>query len=151
MVFDSCRIPFSTSAKGKRVEVRFPDASGNPYLTFSAMLMAGLDGIKNKIDPGKPFDKNLYSLSEDELKGVPIRIAVGSRDIENQTIEIFRRDTSTKNLVSVDKLVEEVDSLIIDIQKNLLEKALNFRNENTFVADDYEEFKKIYEKRCRVI
>jgi glutamine synthetase len=67
----SCRIPFSTSPKGKRVEVRFPDAAGNPYLTFASMLMAGLDGIKNKIDPGEPFDKDLYSLSEEELKGVP--------------------------------------------------------------------------------
>ena len=67
----SCRIPFSTSKKGKRVEVRFPDASGNPYLTFSAMLMAGLDGIKNKIKPGKPMDQDLYALSAEELKGVP--------------------------------------------------------------------------------
>src|SRR6056300_1432045 len=67
----SCRIPFSNSPKGKRVEVRFPDAAGNPYLTFASMLMAGIDGIKNKIDPGKPFDKDLYSLSEEELKGVP--------------------------------------------------------------------------------
>ncbi len=67
----SCRIPFSSSPKGKRVEVRFPDAAGNPYLGFASMLMAGLDGIKNKIDPGKPFDKDLYALSEEELKGVP--------------------------------------------------------------------------------
>ena len=67
----SCRIPFSSSKNGKRVEVRFPDASGNPYLTFSAMLMAGLDGIKNKIKPGKPMDEDLYALSGDELKGIP--------------------------------------------------------------------------------
>ena len=67
----SCRIPFSTNKKGKRVEVRFPDASGNPYLTFAAMLMAGLDGIKNKIDPGKSFDKDLYALSESEVKKIP--------------------------------------------------------------------------------
>ena len=67
----SCRIPFSSSPKGKRVEVRFPDAAGNPYLGFASMLMAGLDGIKNKIDPGKPFDKDLYSLSAEELRGVP--------------------------------------------------------------------------------
>jgi len=67
----SCRIPFSSSPKGKRVEVRFPDAAGNPYLTFASMLMAGIDGIKNKIDPGKPFDKDLYTLSAEELKGVP--------------------------------------------------------------------------------
>ena len=67
----SCRIPFSTSEKGKRVEVRFPDAAGNPYLTFSAMLMAGLDGIKNKINPGDALDKDLYALPENELSGIP--------------------------------------------------------------------------------
>ncbi len=52
----SCRIPFATSPKAKRVEVRFPDATANPYLAFAAMLMAGLDGIANKIDPGEPMD-----------------------------------------------------------------------------------------------
>ena len=54
--------------KAARMEIRFPDAAGNPYLTFASMLMAGIDGIKNKIDPGKPFDQDLYSLSEDEVK-----------------------------------------------------------------------------------
>ena len=100
-------------------------------------------------------ERNTYSpgfkFNEYELKGVPIRIAVGSRDIENKTIEIFRRDTSTKNIVSVDKLVEEIDSLLVDIQKNLLEKALKFRKENTFVTDDYEEFKKIISYFFRLI
>jgi glutamine synthetase len=67
----SCRIPFSSSPKGKRVEVRFPDAGGNPYLGFSAMLMAGLDGIENKIHPGDPVDKDLYHLPPEELKQVP--------------------------------------------------------------------------------
>ena len=67
----SCRIPFATSPKGKRVEVRFPDAASNPYLAFSAMLMAGIDGIINKINPGNPMDKNLYDLPPDELSKVP--------------------------------------------------------------------------------
>lgn len=67
----SCRIPFATSPKGKRVEVRFPDPLANPYLAFSAMLMAGLDGIENKIHPGDAMDKNLYDLPEDELAKVP--------------------------------------------------------------------------------
>lgn len=67
----SCRIPHSESPKGKRVEVRFPDATANPYLAFSAMLMAGLDGIDNKIHPGEAMDKNLYDLPEDELAAVP--------------------------------------------------------------------------------
>ncbi len=67
----SCRIPFSSSPNGKRVEIRFPDATANPYLAFSAMLMAGLDGIANKIDPGDAMDKNLYDLPPEELSGVP--------------------------------------------------------------------------------
>jgi glutamine synthetase len=67
----SCRIPFVASPKGKRVEVRFPDPGANPYLGFAAMMMAGLDGIKNKIHPGDPMDKNLYDLPPAELKQVP--------------------------------------------------------------------------------
>jgi len=67
----SCRIPFASSPKGKRVEVRFPDATANPYLAFTAMLMAGLDGIENKIHPGDAMDKDLYSLPPEELKDIP--------------------------------------------------------------------------------
>ncbi|MBL4837544.1 MAG: glutamine synthetase, partial [Kordiimonadaceae bacterium] len=67
----SCRIPYATSPKGKRVEMRFPDAVANPYFAFSAMLMAGLDGIKNKIHPGEAMDKDLYALPPEELAGVP--------------------------------------------------------------------------------
>ena len=66
-----CRIPYDSSPNGKRVEVRYPDSSGNPYLTFASMLMAGLDGIKNKIHPGDPIDKDLYDLSPKELKDIP--------------------------------------------------------------------------------
>jgi glutamine synthetase len=68
----SIRIPmYSNSPKAKRIEVRFPDPSTNPYVAFAAMLMAGLDGIQNKIDPGDPLDKDIYSLSPEELKNVP--------------------------------------------------------------------------------
>jgi glutamine synthetase len=67
----SCRIPFVTSPKAKRIEVRFPDPTANPYLAFAAMLMAGLDGIVNKIDPGAPADKDLYDLPPEELKAIP--------------------------------------------------------------------------------
>jgi glutamine synthetase len=66
------RIPmYSANPKAKRVEVRFPDPSCNPYLAFSAMLMAGLDGIENKIDPGEPLDKDIYELGPEELAKVP--------------------------------------------------------------------------------
>ncbi len=67
----SCRIPYGTGAKAKRVEIRFPDATANPYLAYSALLMAGLDGIVNKIHPGEAMDKNLYDLPPEELKQVP--------------------------------------------------------------------------------
>ena len=67
----SVRIPFVSSPKAARVEVRFPDSSGNAYLTFAALLMAGLDGIANKIDPGEAMDKDLYDLSPEEAQGIP--------------------------------------------------------------------------------
>ena len=65
------RIPWAESPKAKRVEARFPDPAANPYLAFSALLMAGLDGIRNKIDPGEPSDKDLYDLPPEELAGIP--------------------------------------------------------------------------------
>ena len=66
------RIPmYSPSPKAKRLEFRPPDPSCNPYLAFSAMMMAGLDGIENKINPGNPLDKDIYDLEPEELKQVP--------------------------------------------------------------------------------
>ena len=67
----ACRIPYVTSDKARRVEVRFPDPTANPYLAFAAMLMAGLDGVQNKIHPGDPLDKNLYDLEPEEAAKVP--------------------------------------------------------------------------------
>ena len=67
----SCRIPHVTSPKAKRIEIRFPDPAANPYLAFTAMLMAGLDGINNKIHPGEAMDKNLYDLPPAELAQIP--------------------------------------------------------------------------------
>ncbi|HHG91260.1 MAG TPA: type I glutamate--ammonia ligase [Devosia sp.] len=67
----SCRIPFAQSPNAKRVEVRFPDPMANPYLAFSVLLMAGLDGITNKIHPGDPMDKDLYDLPPEELSEIP--------------------------------------------------------------------------------
>ncbi|MAW81103.1 MAG: type I glutamate--ammonia ligase [Parvularcula sp.] len=67
----SVRIPWVSSPKGKRLETRFPDPGANPYLAFSALLMAGLDGIENKINPGDPMDKDLYDLPPEELKDIP--------------------------------------------------------------------------------
>ncbi len=67
----SIRIPFVPSPKGKRIETRFPDPTANPYLAFSALLMAGLDGIENRIHPGDAMDKDLYALPPEELKDIP--------------------------------------------------------------------------------
>jgi glutamine synthetase type I len=67
----ACRIPYVTNPKARRVEVRFPDATCNPYFAFTAMMMAGLDGVQNKIHPGDPIDKNLYDLPPSQAKKVP--------------------------------------------------------------------------------
>jgi glutamine synthetase len=67
----SCRIPYVTNPKARRVEIRFPDPTANPYLAFTAMMMAGLDGVQNKIHPGDPIDKNLYDLPPSQAKKVP--------------------------------------------------------------------------------
>ncbi|MFY9180369.1 MAG: glutamine synthetase, partial [Venatoribacter sp.] len=67
----SIRIPYVQSPKGKRIECRFPDPTANPYLAFTALLMAGLDGIKNKIHPGDAMDKNLYDLPPEESQNIP--------------------------------------------------------------------------------
>ncbi|PIW28342.1 MAG: type I glutamate--ammonia ligase [Rhodospirillales bacterium CG15_BIG_FIL_POST_REV_8_21_14_020_66_15] len=88
----SCRIPYSGSPKGKRCEIRFPDATANPYLGFTAMMMAGLDGIQNKIHPGDPMDKDLYDLPPEELAGVPtvagsLREAVQALDADRDFLK----------------------------------------------------------------
>jgi glutamine synthetase len=67
----SIRIPYVTNPKGRRIEVRFPDPSANPYLSFAALMMAGLDGIQNKIHPGDAMDKDLYDLPAEEAKAIP--------------------------------------------------------------------------------
>ena len=96
----SCRIPFVNSPKGKRVEVRFPDPMANPYLAFSAMLMAGLDGIRNKINPGEAMDKDLYDLPPEELSDIPtvcgsLREALESLDADREYLtsgDVFTND-----------------------------------------------------------
>ena len=96
----SCRIPYGASPNAKRVEVRFPDPTSNPYLAFAAMLMAGLDGIRNKIHPGDPMDKNLYDLPPEELHDVPtvcgsLRQAVTALEEDHDFLlagEVFNKD-----------------------------------------------------------
>ena len=67
------RIPYVPNPKGRRIEVRFPEPTANPYLAFSAMLMTGLDGVQNKIHPGDPMDKNLYDLGARERRRCRVR------------------------------------------------------------------------------
>ena len=67
----SIRIPYVSNPKGRRIEVRFPDSTANPYLAFAAMMMAGLDGIQNRIHPGDPVDKDIYELPPEEEKLIP--------------------------------------------------------------------------------
>lgn len=109
----SCRIPHSNSPYGKRVEVRFPDPAANPYLSFAAMLMAGLDGIANKIDPGAAMDMNLYELPEAKLKKVPtvcrsLREALESLQADHQFL--LRGDVFTRDLIDsyIELKMEEV-------------------------------------------
>jgi len=109
----SCRIPYVASPKGKRVEVRFPDATANPYLAFAAMLMAGLDGIENKIHPGDAMDKDLYALPAEELLGVPtvagsLREALASLNEDREFLK--KGDVFTDDQISayIELKMEEV-------------------------------------------
>ena len=94
------RIPWTENPKAKRVEARFPDPCANPYLCFAALLMAGLDGIRNKIDPGEAMDKNLYDLPPEELEGIPtvcgsLREALDSLESDKDFLlvgDVFTKD-----------------------------------------------------------
>jgi len=112
------RIPmYSPNPKAKRVEYRTPDPSCNPYLAFSAMLMAGLDGIQNKIDPGSPLDKNIYDLPPEELAQVPsvpgtLEDALDA--LENDCDFLFKGDVFTEDVIKTwieYKQENEVDAL----------------------------------------
>ena len=87
-----------------------------------------------------------WKFAEYELKGVPVRLAIGMRDVENGTIEVARRDTLEKETLKVENIDVKVENLLHKIQKNLFDKANDFREENTFKADSYEEFRELIEK-----
>jgi prolyl-tRNA synthetase len=98
-------------------------------------------GISVKFD-----DRDTYrpgaKFAEYELKGVPVRIAIGNRDLENGTLEIARRDTLEKQTITQDDVVYFVENLLEEIQKNLLQKAINYREQHTTIVNDFKEFKK---------
>ena len=112
----SCRIPVTNNPKAKRVEVRFPDPGANPYLAFAAMLMAGLDGIENKIHPGEAMDKNLYDLPPEELKKIPtvcgsLREALDNLDKDRAFLKAG--DVFTDDMIDtyIELKMEEVSAL----------------------------------------
>jgi glutamine synthetase len=109
----SCRIPIASSPKAKRVEVRFPDPAANPYLAFAAMLMAGLDGVQNRIHPGNAMDKNLYDLPPEELKDVPTVCGSLREAVENLKADhafLTKGDVFTKDFLDayIDLKWEEI-------------------------------------------
>ena len=102
-------------------------------------------GISVKYDTDDKY-KPGYKFAEYELRGVPVRLAIGMRDLENGTVEVARRDTLTKESRPLDEAAEFIPNLLDEIQQNIYDKALKFREENTFVVDNWEQFKDRIEK-----
>ena len=102
-------------------------------------------GIRVQVDASDKATPG-FKFAEYELKGVPLRIAMGSRDLENGTVELARRDTLTKETVAFDGIVETIQNLLKEIQDNIYQKALNFRLENTREVDTWEDFKEEIKK-----
>ncbi|HQS07093.1 MAG TPA: His/Gly/Thr/Pro-type tRNA ligase C-terminal domain-containing protein, partial [Daejeonella sp.] len=92
-----------------------------------------------------------FKFAEYEMKGVPVRLAIGGRDLENGTIEIARRDTKEKHTISREGILEHIENLLTDIQQSIYNKALKFRNENTREANSYEEFKELLDTKAGFI
>ena len=124
--------------------------------------MEQLDAISEKIDPlvkelrkkgiSVKFDnrdthKPGFKFNEYELKGVPVRIAIGQRDLENGTYEVARRDTLEKQVVNADVVVSTIENLLEEIQENIFKKAIDYRTEHVTEVDSYDEFKKVLEEK----
>jgi prolyl-tRNA synthetase len=92
-----------------------------------------------------------FKFAEYEMKGVPVRLAIGGRDLENGTVEIARRDTKEKQTIARDGIVDYIENLLTDIQQNIYNKALKFRNENTREANSYDEFKQLLDSKAGFI
>lgn len=103
-------------------------------------------GISVKFDDSDQ-KKPGWKFAEYELKGVPVRLAIGPRDLENRTVEVARRDTLEKSVVPIEGITEYVENLLEEIQQNIFRKALDFRAQNTNKADTWEEFKEIIENK----
>ncbi|HAN18150.1 MAG: proline--tRNA ligase [Bacteroidetes bacterium GWC2_33_15] len=103
-------------------------------------------GITVKFDD-RDTHKPGWKFAEYELKGVPVRIAIGPRDIENNTVEVSRRDTLQKETHSLDNIEDYIEKLLAEIQSNIYQKAFDFRKENTFKVETYEEFKQVLDSK----
>lgn len=110
----ACRIPYTSTAPAKRIEIRFPDPTANPYLAFSAMLMAGLDGVTNKIHPGDAMDKNLYDLEKEEENSIPhmctsLRLALNA--LRDDYEFLTRGDVFTQDFIDsyIDLKTQEIE------------------------------------------
>ncbi len=102
-------------------------------------------GVSVKYDSDDKY-KPGYKFAEYELRGVPVRLAIGMRDLENGTVEVARRDTLSKETVALDGIEDKIVRLLEEIQTNIYQKALVFRKENTFKVDTWEDFKTQIEK-----
>jgi prolyl-tRNA synthetase len=128
--------------------VIIPIYKNNDQLNSISERVAGLKadleshGISVKYDD-RDNNKPGWKFADYELKGFPVRLAIGPRDIENKTVEVARRDTLTKETVQVEHVTQHIIRLLDDIQKNIYSKALKFRNENTFRVDKWDDFVKI--------
>lgn len=103
-------------------------------------------GIRVKFD-ARDTQKPGWKFNEYELKGVPVRIAIGPKDIENQTVEVARRDTLTKEFIKQEGLADTIDNLLKEIQNNLFDKALNYRNNHITEVNTFDEFKQVIENK----
>ncbi len=103
-------------------------------------------GISIKIDD-RDYIRSGFKFAEYELKGVPVRLAMGPRDLENGTIELARRDTLEKSTISQDGLIEIVEGLMTEIQDNIFNKALNYRNGMITKVDNWDEFKEVLDAK----
>ena len=113
----SCRIPYDSNPQSQRVEVRFPDATANPYLAFTAMMMAGLDGIQNKLHPGEPMDKDLYDLPPEEEKGIAtvahsLDVALEALDADREFLKAGGVMTDDMIQAYIELKAEEVERLL---------------------------------------
>jgi prolyl-tRNA synthetase len=117
-------LPIIKTLKAKGISVKFDDS--------------------DKQSPG-------FKFAEYELKGVPVRLAIGARDLANDTIEIARRDTKLKETVAIEGLAERIEGLLEDIQKNIYEKAFKFREENTHEANTWAEFVQLLDEKAGFI